>query len=73
MKSRLRPQRFHIEYNGEIYTVIYEAGFAPMWAIYKGTRRVESKYVTGYKAWGDTMMPSQVKEKFINYIKEAVK
>ena len=61
-----KKQRFYIEHKGEIYTVIYEGGFAPMWAIYKGTRKIESKYVKGYQAWGETMLPSQVKEKFIN-------
>lgn len=60
-----RPYRFKIEYKGETYTAIYERGFAPMWAIYKGNRKIESKYVKGYSAWGDTMFPSQVKEKFI--------
>jgi hypothetical protein len=37
-----------------------------MWAIYKGNRKIESKYVKGYSAWGDTMLPSQVNEKFIS-------
>lgn len=61
-----RQQRFNIELNGNIYLVVYEDGFAPMWAIYKGTRRIENRFVKSYKAWGDTMLPSQVKEKFIN-------
>ena len=60
-----RTQRFYIEHNGEIYTAIYEGGFAPRWAIYKGMRKIESNYVKGYKAWGETALPSQVKEKFI--------
>ena len=47
--------RFKIEYKGETYT-----------AIYKGNRKIESKYVKGYSAWGDIMLPSQVKEKFIS-------
>lgn len=57
--------RFKIEYNNETYTAIYERGFAPMWAIYKGNRKIESRYVKGYPAFGETMFPSQVKEKFI--------
>ena len=64
-----RPYRFHIEYNGEIYTAIYERGFAPMWAIYKGTRKIESKYVTRYRGWGKEAFPSQVKERFIQDMK----
>lgn len=60
--------RFYIEYNGDIYLAIYERGFAPMWAIYKGNRKNEKKYVKGYEAWGDTMFPSQVKSKFIDYL-----
>ena len=64
-----RPYKFHIEYNGDIYTAIYERGFAPMWAIYKGTRRIESRYVTGYQGWGEGALPSKVKERFIHDMK----
>lgn len=65
-----RPYKFHIEYNGDIYTAIYERGFAPMWAIYKGTRRIESRYVTGYQGWGEGALPSKVKERFIHDMKK---
>lgn len=58
--------RFSFECDGEIYTAIYERGFAPMWAIYKGTRKIESKYVTSYYGWGEYTLPSRVKEKFIS-------
>lgn len=62
--------RFKIEYNNEQYIAIYECGFAPMWAIYKGDRKNAKNYVKGYQAFGDTFLPSQVKEKFINYMRD---
>ncbi len=61
--------RFSFEYNNEIYTAIYERGFAPMWSIYKGTRKIESRWITGYDGWGATALPSQVKERFIQDMK----
>ena len=55
--------RFSFECGGKTYTAIYRR---PMWDIYSGRRKIESKYVAGYPAGGDTMFPTQVKEKFIN-------
>lgn len=59
-----RPYRFHIEYNGGSIQQFTSADLRRCGRL--GTRKIESKYVTSYYGWGDTMFPSQVKEKFIS-------
>lgn len=56
--------RFQFMHKGQIYTAVYEGGFAPIWGIYRGAQKRESRYVCGYNAWGSASLPSDVEKKF---------
>lgn len=61
-----RKTRYQFEHKNQIYTMAYEGGFAPLWALYKGCQVRESRYVCGVEAMGNTCFPSQA----IEYFKE---
>lgn len=61
-----RKTRYQFEHKNQIYTMVYENGFAPIWSIYRGCQVRESRWIFGCDAFGETRLPSDAIEKFKN-------